>query len=67
MSFNAVAVAQSFAEEISRRAPEMESVRRPALGISTDSITAPSSQRQRNLVVPSSDSMICSTFLTTIS
>lgn len=28
MSFNAVAVAQSFAEEISRRAPEMESVRR---------------------------------------
>lgn len=28
MSFNAVAVAQSFAEEFSRRAPEMESVRR---------------------------------------
>ena len=28
MSFNAVAVAQSFAEEINRRAPAMESVRR---------------------------------------
>ena len=38
---------------------EMQSVRRPPEGISTDSIASPSASRQRNFRVPSADS--CST------